>query len=196
MLLYRWIDAIALQVYRQNLVPHSDIRKMRYAMVVFTNEFIKLVLLFWIFQWLGYKQLFLFSFIVLASIRVFAGGIHCESNIACFILSLLFFLLSVIILPQYFRTMNLAIIVLISITSILLIVFLAPLPSSQRPIQSIKRKKRLKWLAVFFTLVWQGVLWFLIQDTVFFSCGIWTIFLQSIQLLWKFSSHLERGLYE
>ena len=84
MLLYRWIDAIALQVYRQNLVPHSDIRKMRYAMVVFTNEFIKLVLLFWIFQWLGYKQLFLFSFIVLVSIRVFAGGIHCESNIACF----------------------------------------------------------------------------------------------------------------
>ena len=112
------------------------------------------------------------------------------------LLVLLFFLFSVIILPQYFRTMDSVILVLISITSILLIVFLAPLPSSQRPIQSIKRKKRLKWLAVFFTLVWQGVLWFLIQDTVFFSCGIWTIFLQSIQLLWKFSSHLERGLYE
>ena len=193
-ILYRWIDLIALQVYRENLLPHSDIRKMRYAMTVLFNESIKLILLFLIFRFLGYQSLFLFSFMVLVSIRIFAGGIHCEKNISCFVASLIFFLLSVIILPQYLITIAPKILILISVTSVLFIIFLAPLPSPQRPIQSEKRKKRLQGLAIFFTLFWQGILWFFIQDPVFFSCGIWTIFLQSIQLLWRFSSNSERRL--
>ena len=96
------INLFAYKIYKEKILSHSDIRKMRYGMTVISHEMIKIILLFISFKLIAYLDLFLFSFFILMSIRTFSGGLHFESSLICFIFSFAFFLLTVVILPNLF----------------------------------------------------------------------------------------------
>ena len=96
------INLFAYKIYKEKILSHSDIRKMRYGMTVISHEMIKIILLFISFKLIAYLDLFLFSFFILMSIRTFSGGLHFESSLICFIFSFAFFLLTVVILQIYF----------------------------------------------------------------------------------------------
>lgn len=178
---YNLPTALAYKLYKEQWLAHRDIRKMRYGMTVLFNETYKIIGLFIIFKAFNLLNLFLFSFFILLSIRAFSGGLHFESNITCFFTTFVFFILTVVILPKIILTTAPAII--LGVISFCIIYIYSPIPSSFRPIHNEKRRLSLKYLSVFFTLSWLVVLFTSIHLTSFFACGIWTIFLQGVQLL-------------
>ncbi|WP_242860888.1 accessory gene regulator B family protein [Defluviitalea phaphyphila] len=157
---------------------------MRYAMTVIAHEFTKTFLLFIIFSLLGYFKLFLFSFCVLIFIRPFSGGLHFKSPSVCFLVSLIFFLMTVIILPHIFIP-NFFISLIIGGISILLIFLNSPKPSPLRPIINPKRRQNFKYVSTVFSLILLIILLTFIHNSTFLACGIYTLFLQSLQLLGK-----------
>ncbi|MFL0197240.1 accessory gene regulator ArgB-like protein [Clostridium sp. WILCCON 0269] len=160
----------------------DNIEKINYAIIIILGETFKLFFLFFLFASLGTINYFTFSLLILLSIRIFAGGFHAENSIKCILFSTLFFLCTCIFIfwiPNLSR-MNYYI---ISAASIILNIIYSPLPSKNRPIISIKRKRHLKFISVISTIIWIYVLFFFIEDRTMFKCGIFTIFLQSIQLL-------------
>lgn len=72
------IDIFAYKVYKERLLSHRDLRKMKYAMTVVWNEVIKLAALLALFFMLNKTYEFLFCFSILLSIRTFSGGLHFE----------------------------------------------------------------------------------------------------------------------
>ncbi|WP_242965200.1 accessory gene regulator ArgB-like protein [Petroclostridium xylanilyticum] len=155
---------------------------MKYAMTVVWNEAIKFVALLALFLMLNKTYEFLFCFAILISIRIFSGGLHFESNFACFIASIVFFCIIILYLPFLFAVTT-GVSIILMLISICIIFICSPVPSPNRPIISKKRKRHLRYLSVFFTLAWIFILYKFIHDYTFFECGIWTISLQAFQLL-------------
>ncbi|AKL95834.1 accessory gene regulator B [Clostridium aceticum] len=181
--MHNLIDIFAYKIYKEKLLSNSDIRKMKYAMKVIWSELEKFIIFLLFFVVLNKVPLFLFSFAVLLSIRSFSGGLHFENNLPCFITSFGFFSLTVFILPHLF-TMTIHTALILTLVSIIIISYRSPRPSSFRPILNKKRKRILKYLSLFSTLLWIFVLFkfLLIYNKTFFACGIWSIFLQASQL--------------
>ncbi len=127
------IDIFAYKIYKEKLLSHGDIRKMKYAMTVLWNELVKFIMLLIIFSVLDKRNLFLFSLCLLFPIRTFSGGLHFKSSFTCFIMSLIFFLLPIVVLPNLF-TMDINLAVIIMTVSTLIIYIYSPIASSFRPI--------------------------------------------------------------
>ncbi|WP_242661339.1 accessory gene regulator ArgB-like protein [Alkaliphilus metalliredigens] len=177
------IDIFAYRIYKEKLLSHDDIRKMKYAMKVIWNEGVKFIVLLLFFVVLDQLPSFLFSLSILLSIRVFSGGLHFQSGLLCFMVSLGFFSLAVLILPHFFP-MTLHIAPILTLLSAIVIYYHSPKPSIFRPIFNKKRKRTLKYLSLFSTLLWFFLLFRFVlpNNQNFFECGIWTISLQAFQL--------------
>jgi|GEM_PF-869140 len=137
------INLFAYKIYKEKILPHSDIRKMIYGMTVLSNELIKIIILIIFFKLIGHLPLFLFSFCILMSIRTYSGGLHFENSIACFFFSLVFFLLSVVILPKFFL-LNFYHGLIIGLSGVLILSLNSPRPSALRPIINKKKKENLQ----------------------------------------------------
>ena len=175
------INLFDYKIYKEKILPHSDIRKMIYGMTVLSNELIKIIILIIFFKLIGHLPLFLFSFCILMSIRTYSGGLHFENSIACFFFSLVFFLLSVVILPKFFL-LNFYHGLIIGLSGVLILSLNSPRPSALRPIINKKRRKTFKLLSALSSTICLVILLTLIKSPIFFTCGIWTIFLQAMQL--------------
>lgn len=176
------INLFAYKIYKDKLLSHSDLRKMRYGMTAIAYEVIKIIVLFIIFKIFNSLDLFLFSLCILMSIRIFAGGLHFDSSLICFIVSFIFFILTVILLPNIFL-IGFYPGLIIGLIGVLILSLNSPRPSALRPIINKKRRQILKFLSAFSSLLWLIILLIFIQNPIFFACGIWTIFLQALQLL-------------
>jgi len=184
------IDIFAYKIYKEKLLSHGDIRKMKYAMTVIWNELVKFVVLLIFFSLFCKVYLFLFCLCLLLPIRIFSGGLHFESGLVCFMVSICFFSLAILVLPCLFNmTINIAITLMLA--SVLIIYHYSPMPSRLRPILNKKRKGILKLLSLFYTLLCVFLLFkFVIAySKVFFVSGIWTISLQALQLLLRKEVH-------
>ena len=178
----RLISLAVYKAYRMKIMSHEDLRKMKYGMEVVSNELIKTILLLVLFAAMNKLNYFLFSLIILVSIRCSSGGLHFQSNLSCLMFSCIFFLAStyeaahvVIAFRQLTHSM-----LLFSIAAIGL---LSPLPSINRPIKDKRKQRLLKINAVFITALWSYILLYEFEATGLAACGIITITLQALQLI-------------
>lgn len=178
----RWATSLTLMLSKDTNMTNEDSQKICYALNVILQESIKLILLFAIFIIINKLNLFLFSLSILISIRTFSGGFHFESNIKCFFVSLIFFLLSCS-LSQVAINVPISYYHIAALLSIIIIAIGAPKPSKNRPIRSIKRKQNLKILSIIFTILWYYILFFYVKNSYLLKCGMLTIIMQSVQLL-------------
>lgn len=153
-----------------------------YALKAIINESLKLIFLICIFLTIDKINFFLFSMIILATIRTSSGGLHFETFIGCLIFTTLFFILTCLVFTSIPRLPNL-IYYLISIFSFIVIYIKSPCPSIKRPIKNIKRIQKLKLISVFFITFWLFILFFYIKSSSLFNSGISTILIQAIQLI-------------
>ena len=158
--------------------------QISYALQAVIGEALRLGILMILFASFGKLQYFVFSFVLLASLRVFAGGYHADSFLKCLLFSTTFFTVTIFGTQLYGEVIanNSQTLLLIST---LLIGYKAPITSKFRPIKTKKRYIKLKVLAVFTTLIWVSALLLWIKDSNFVSVGVITIFLESIQLFLK-----------
>lgn len=178
------IDIFAYKIYKEKLLSNGDIRKMKYAKHVIWNELVKFLALLIIFKLSSKLDLFLFCIALLLPIRIFSGGLHFKNTLSCFIASLIFFSLAILILPRLF-SMTVTIGKILMLISTVIIYVHSPIPSSFRPILNEKRKQNLKYISVFFTLLSIFILFkfTLTNNKVFFESGIWVISIQAFQLI-------------
>jgi accessory gene regulator B len=170
--------------------------KAQYAWAVLKVEVWKLIVLTMLFLVTGYFNEFLIAIVILLPIRVFSGGMHFQSNCFCFLFSIMFFIASIFVLPLLdFSILLYAIQIILSGIVIILI---APLPSSQRPICTKKRKIFLKKMASAFVASDCIFLLFLLAQNriIYFEVGVWILTLQAIQLLipWIRKYYYERSI--
>ncbi|MBU5591223.1 accessory gene regulator B family protein [Clostridium sp. MSJ-4] len=162
----------------------SDLEKITYSLQAIFNELFKTVILIAIFFIIGKLDYFLFSMMILFSIRIFAGGYHCSTTISCLFFSILFFL-PTSLLSGFLPKLNMVFYYVIALLSILVILFRSPYPNKKRPIKSKKRRQILKFLSIFFTISWLCILLLYIKDISYLNCGFSTILLEVSQLIPK-----------
>lgn len=173
----RYVD----KLIQGNIVDDIGVLKIRYAMSAFKSEAIKTVILIVIFYFLELLVPFLFTMILITPIRISTGGLHFNSNLSCFLISLAYFLLSVMVLPLLlFNTITYHLILGISAA---LIMILPLAPSHKRPIISVDKYLLNKYLSISFTLIYTFLLVFILDNQYIIKCGIWALALQAIQLL-------------
>lgn len=175
------VDKFALKIQNENILDHSQIIKMKYGMTVFINEFIKIVLLFLLFLFINTFNLFLFSFFILMTIRPLSGGLHLDTSLRCFLFSLGYFILTVLVFPNLIQLNEIIAIILLIISTTLMYLY-SPIPSKFRPISCKKRTQFFKVSSAVSSMVWSVIIIFFIKDSSFFNCGIWIIFLLALQL--------------
>ncbi|TCT15445.1 accessory gene regulator B [Natranaerovirga pectinivora] len=178
----RLINLITYNIYKQNIINHVDLRKMQYGMQVVLNEFIKIATLLFLFHMINQIPLFLFSFAVLVSIRLYSGGLHNKTTLGCFITSLGFFLITVLV-PQYFNNISVFTSCLLTLMSIIIIYIYSPVTSDYRPIKYNQRIIRAKYTSVIITLLWVGILYLIVKNNTFFTSGLLTLSIHSLQLI-------------
>ncbi|WP_339365368.1 accessory gene regulator ArgB-like protein [Vallitalea maricola] len=183
MLIDRPINVLTYHLYKNTLIPHKNIRVMRYGIYVLYSEFVKLAILTIFFSLIGMLNEFLFALVILLLIRPYSGGIHFNSFMGCFLFTIGFFILNVAILPSLNYINNPSIYIVLFPINLLIIFLCSPMPSKHRPIKNKKIKNKYKFLATFFTVAIYSALLLTNIDPTFKAIGLWTINLQAIQLL-------------
>lgn len=161
----------------------EELEQIQYALTTILNETFKIIILVILFTVFGNLNYLLFSMIILLSIRLFSGGLHAKTLLGCLIWTILFFILTSIIAPVLPR-FSPSIYYILSLLSAVVILIQTPYPNLKRPIKKKKRKQYLKILAISFSTFWIYILLFYIHNSSYLNCGIATIILQSLQLIY------------
>jgi accessory gene regulator B len=156
--------------------------KIEYAAEIFKNEFVKFIVMAILFFVIGKFPLYIFALAILLPVRVFSGGLHMKTKMACFLFSLLIFVLAICILPLL-RIPVWAVLATL-LVAIAAILFCSPIATEKRPIKSTKRYRALKIRSVVFALL-SGtilVLLFAQAEINYFIVGAWMLIMHSLQL--------------
>lgn len=175
-LVYSFTEYLRLQFTYND----DEIAKIKYSLEVFLYEFEKLIVLLLIFSFLGKTDEFVISTIVLFTIRPFAGGLHFDKFMNCFLFTFLFYLLAIVILPLIQLNQFTATIILC--VSALSNSIFAPVSSKYRPEKSKKTDNKFRILSTIIILIHSLNILFIFDNHLILSCYIWTIALQNIQL--------------
>lgn len=175
-LVYSFTEYLRLQFSYDD----NEIAKIKYSLEAFLYEFEKLVILLIIFSLLGKTHEFIISTIVLFTIRPIAGGLHFSKFINCFLFTLIFFVLAIIILPLI--PLKKTTIIIILFVSLIINYLFSPISSKNRPNKDYKTNTKFKLLSSIIILVHSTIILYFKNINVL-SCYIWIIALQSVQLI-------------
>lgn len=156
----------------------NDLLKIQYSLQVILGDLTKFLILFLIFLSLNELSIFLFSFILLISIRLFLGGIHCKTFSSCLIFSVIYFL-SILFFSNLSIKLPTNFYLLFFIFSIITILIFAPCNNGKRP---IKNKVMLKILSLISLTFW-SILFFRLSNTKICNCIFISILLQILQVI-------------
>ena len=156
-----------------------DKERVEYALTIILDEMEKIITIFFIFILIGRVKMFLLSFIVLMSLRIFIGGVHFSTRSKCFFFSLLFFLVTVlmsekIIIDRYIG-------LFIGLIAIVNIVLYAPLPSKHRILVEERRKKHLRKCALVEMIGWMFCYILIMREIS--NVIIWTVLMQQLEIV-------------
>lgn len=178
-----------------NIKDQGDLDRINYSLQVILGDLLKTIILVCMFLSLGKIKYFLFSLLILSSMRTFLGGYHCKTFTTCFCFSLVFFLLTSFVGPMIPRLSN-NIYYIISLINILILILYTPFPNIKRPIKTKKRRQNLKILSIFSLIFWTSLLCFKFKNTSYINCGFLSLMLQTYQkiLFVKGDIHYEKTL--
>lgn len=162
-------------------VKETDDEKIRYALIVIINELVKIIILSTIFFCIGKLNYYVFSMVILLTLRTFSGGVHYNSSFECLVVTILFFIITCIVFVDYI-TIPIKLAYLIIFISLILIIIFSPCPNPKRPIRHNKRRWYLKIISIFLSILVASILLFLKNEKLLY-CGTITMFLQSLQLI-------------
>lgn len=182
-MLLNWV-AIRFEntVREKNLLPESDIEKMTYGLHVILSEVTKIIIYIVFFSIINRLLEFSFACLILFSIRSHSGGLHFYTWLKCFLFTLVFFVLAILILPNITILNQSGVYYFLGAFSIVTTLLLAPKTSKFRPITNKKRRFKSKVFALASMLICFLLLLLLFHHSKLFAIGIWTITLQNTQL--------------
>lgn len=169
---------ICIKFVAKNLQKTEDeLEKIKYGIQVILVNLIKLTILFLIASILGIRTYTLIAVISFASIRVFASGVHAESNLNCTITNIILFLGNVYLSMNIILDKTI-IIVFISLSLILIFLY-APADTEARPLVSKKLRKKLRIYSIIITLL-LGIIALTCKNTIFANLIIFSVLEESL----------------
>lgn len=174
-------NSVANYYRKKELLPEQTIVCMEYAMQAFENELSKFVMFAIAFGVAGFWTEFLLTYVVLVSVRVFAGGIHCKTYWRCAFVSFIMLVFCIVMarLSVPYASWAFA----IAMVSVAFPLLLAPMTPSFRIIKSDKHKIVLKVLAMLLSLGWILLAGFVITDPVSAAVVVTTVSVANYQLI-------------
>jgi len=141
------IENLARSLQKRNNLDHIEYLKMRLGMQVFVNNFFKTVVIYGVSI---LCHLFLYTLTVHLSffiIRHFAHGAHAKNSLACYIESLVYFVL----LPWIIGYIQVPFLVMfpLAIIGLIIIIIYAPTVTKKQPIpERLRKGKKTKAISV------------------------------------------------
>lgn len=158
-----------------------EMKRLKYTLKAVSSELVKTLLLSILFFNLGHLPEFLIGVLVLITIRCNSGGLHMEHFITCFLFTLAFMLLSVIVLPSYVPVPYAVKPVILALC--ILITFLAaPVAAKKRPPAAPETKRRYRNRATGLLFLYSVII-IILKTTPIADICFWIIVLQTLQLL-------------
>jgi len=184
------IDKINIWLIKKCLARRSQLddfekEKVEYALSVLFNETEKLIGIIFVFLIIGRVKMFLVSFIVLMSLRIFIGGFHFSKRYQCFLFTLLFFMVTVFLSEIFIvdKALGIGLFCL----GFMNIVLCAPLPSKHRILVSERGKKRLRNQSKIVILMW--IICYIFIFDMLANIILWTVMVQQIEILYSKITH-------
>ncbi len=157
-----------------------EVKKIRYALIAFTSELSKLLLLGVFFAIQSQLLGFIVATIILMLVRCNMGGIHCKSYLNCFALTFILMFLAVTILPTYVAT-NIPFQLCTLTACILANTVIGPIQSIHRTPATKEKLRKNKTRARLYIIGYTIAICLFPSHTLL-DVGFWTIVLQTLQL--------------
>ena len=161
-------------------LDNFDKERIVYALNIILSETEKFIGIILIFSVWGKLASLMISFVVLMSLRIFIGGLHFLKSYQCFVFTLIFFCLSVIM--SEFIIVNKAIGFILCCLALVNIVLCAPLQSKHRALVSERGNERLRNGAVIIMIIW--MICYIIFNRSISNLILWTIVMQQLEILY------------
>ena len=155
-----------------------QVQKIMYVIKTLSADISKVILLGIIFH--NHFLSYIVAMTVLFPLRSFSGGIHNNTYIGCFLTSLTYFLLSIIVLPQIALSFSIKILLLTA--CIILCEWIGPVTSKYRPPLSqakISICKSITATTIFMFILIANI----IPSSPYITVGFWVVILHTLQLI-------------
>ncbi len=173
----------------EDLVKHNNynevqIEQMKYVTKVITYEFIKFILILLIFSLLGLFKESVLVMLFMATTKPFTGGYHEDSQVGCFIATLI--IITLIILLSKNTNLNIISSIVLNLISIFCIYNEIPIINEKMPLTKKELIKRNRVIGMTNTLI------FLIISIIMFKVKwisetiVWTCVVQVMLLFNKY----------
>ncbi len=154
-----------------------QVEVLKYTGKTFASETSKLLIMGIIFH----RQLgvYMFAVAVLMLIRTATGGIHCSTYIGCFLVTLAYMVLAIVVLPHIYvnKVFQLILLFLCMLGNY----YIGPVTSKVHKPLTEKVMKRVKvqaFLVIFFYLTFV----YIVPENPYVTVGFWVIILNTLQL--------------
>ena len=157
-----------------------DKERIEYALGILINESEKILAIVIIFIMICRVEMFLISFVVLMSLRIFIGGLHFSTRSGCFVFSTLFFVTTVF-LSEFFY-INKLVGLIIGCLACINISSCAPLASKHRILVTERGRKTLRKQSMVMLTIW--LVCYMVLRKMVANVIIWTVIMQQMELLY------------
>lgn len=155
-----------------------QVSQLYYTWKMLASEFSKLIIMGIIFR--NILGIYIFAVAVMLLLRFSTGGLHCNSYISCFLVSLTYMFLSLIVLPVI--PINKLLQMVLLFACILTNYYIGPVTSKfRRPLSEkvIHRSRGQAFVIIFFYLA----LAYITPENPYITAGFWVIILHTTQLV-------------
>ena len=169
---------------KHNNYNEIQVEQMKYFMKVTTYEFIKLVLVLLIFFLLGFFKECFVIIIFMMSTKPFTGGYHEDTQIKCFVGTLI--IVSSIILISKNSNLDIVTCIILNLISIFCIYNQIPIINEKMPSTKKKLIKRNRYIGIVNTLVFLVISIIMFNLKWFSQTIVWTCVVQVMLLFNKY----------
>ena len=156
--------------------------KIRYAWGIIKSETVKCVIMLIVFLLLNRIGLYMAGLAFLFPLRAVSGGLHFKHESSCLIFSLLTMVLGLIVFPEYIPC---GAWVYAAIAAVIMVIgIISPVASPNKPIVSIWKWKRMKFLSLLISVNEMVVIILLIRIGNNYGYPMfWIVTIQGLQLM-------------
>lgn len=161
----RTLSKITLQFLKKyNQIENNQIEIIEYGLTIFFSTIIKILIILIVSFIFGITKEVFLSIIVFAILRHFAGGIHAKTPLSCLI-SMFIIYFSIYIISSYI-TINEYALFIYFIFCLIIILLYAPADVIEKPIISLKQKKKLKYSSIIVLIILFTIAYIINSNTI------------------------------
>lgn len=156
--------------------------KIRYAWEVIKSESVKCMIMLVIFMLLHEVELYILGLLFLLPLRAVSGGLHFRHESACLVFSLMTMVLGLIVFPEYIPCGTWIYSVVVATAVVIMII--SPVVSPKKPIKTIDKWKRMKFLSISLAMIESVIIIVLIRVGNSYGYPMfWIMTIQGLQLV-------------